>query len=444
MTTLSQRDQKVVWHPFTQHRLAPQALPIARGKGAYLYDTEGKAYLDLISSWLVNIHGHAHPQIAQAIYDQAQQLEHVIFAGFTHEPGVAVAEKLLALLPSGFSKVFYSDNGATSVEVALKMAYQYWRNRGEPQHRRFLAFQDGYHGDTFGAMAVGRSCNFYDHFVDLMFEVDHAPFPGTWLGDPDVEKKENAALNWIEHYFQQYSTQLAAVIIEPLIQATGGANICRPEFLRALERLARQYQVLIIYDEVMTGFGRTGALFACEKAGTRPDLICLSKGITGGFLPLAVTICQENIFEAFLHQDINYALIHGHSYTANPLACAAALASLTLLEEPATQAQIRMIEETHQKNFQALVELPYVEKLRFCGTMAAFNAAIHTPYGSPLSYQWRQAFLDRGLLVRPLGNTVYLLPPYCISQDDLNRAYIQIKEVIEIIYQENKYENSYR
>lgn len=432
MTTLSQRDQCAIWHPFTQHQVSPLPLPMVRGAGAYLFDQAGNRYLDLVSSWWVNIHGHAHPAIAEAIYKQALQLEHVIFAGFTHEPAVLLAEKLLQLLPTGFTKVFYSDNGSTAVEAALKMAYQFWRNRGEKNRHRFLAFSGGYHGDTFGAMSVGGASTFFQHFTDLMFKVDFAPYPSTWENDENILQKEKAALDWLDNYFRQYREEVAAVIIEPLIQAAGGMHVCRPAFLQALEILAREHEVLVIYDEVMTGFGRTGTLFACEKAGTAPDIICLAKGLTGGFLPLAATVCHEHLYQAFLNQDVDFALAHGHSYTANPLGCAAALASLQLLTTDSTLRQLRLIEETHQQMFALLRDLPAVEALRCCGTMAAFNmVAPAAQYGSLLSQSWRQRFLERGLLIRPLGEVIYLLPPYCITMEDLRNAYQCIAEVIK-------------
>src|SRR3990167_4049553 len=352
---LAERDQQVVWHPLTQHQIATSPIPIVRGKGAYLFDAQERCYLDLISSWWVNLHGHAHPAIALAIYEQAQQLEQVIFSGFTHEPGVLLAETLLNLLPSGFSKIFYSDNGSTSVEVALKMAYQYWRNQGESQRKRFIAFNGGYHGDTFGAMAVGKSSGYFDQFTDCLFAVDIAPYPVTWLGDIDIEQKEQVALSWLITYLSQHADETAALIIEPLVQGACGMRMCRPQFLQALQQLARSYQLLIIYDEVMTGFGRTGELFACQKAGTYPDIICLAKGLTGGFLPLAVTACREKIYHAFLGDNIQSALVHSHSFTANPLGCAAGLASMALLQDQQTQAQIAMIEAVHRAELSQLM-----------------------------------------------------------------------------------------
>lgn len=430
MTTLLERDQKVIWHPFTQHKTSPRPVAITRGEGAYLFDGQGKAYLDLISSWWVNIHGHAQPLIAKAIAEQALRLEQVIFAGFTHEPAVAVAEKLLALLPSGFSKVFYSDNGSTAIEIALKTAYQYWRNQGQKRHR-FLGFSGGYHGDTFGAMSVGHSSNYSQQFSDLLFAVDFAPYPATWQGDTLCESREQEALQWIEAYLEQHAKETVAVLIEPLIQASSGMNVCRPEFLRALQSLVRQHGILMIYDEVMTGFGRTGATFACEKAGTQPDLICVAKSLTGGFLPLAATVCQEQVFQAFLSDHIDQALIHGHSFTANPLGCAAALVSLELLCSEGTRQQIHLIEAIHQEMLEKLGALSGIEKPRSCGTLAAFDVATETSYGSLTSEKWRTLFMERGLLLRPLGKTLYLLPPYCISEADLRQAYQVLFEVLE-------------
>jgi len=426
--TIAERDKEYIWHPYTQHQTASLSLPIVSGQGAYLFDAQGKRYLDLISSWWVNIHGHGHPQIAHAIYEQALQLEQVIFAGFTHPPAVTLAEQLLRLLPSAFKKVFYSDNGSTAVEVALKMAHQYWRHQGEKKRTRFLAFSGGYHGDTFGAMSVGRSSHFFQHFSELLFQVDIAPYPETWEGDDHIIQKEQDALAWLDHYFNQFPSEVAAVIIEPLIQGASGMRVCRPEFLRALEALTHRYGILTIYDEVMTGFGRTGELFACTKSGTQPDIICLSKGLTGGFLPLAVTACQEYLYQAFLGPSMDAALVHGHSYTANPLGCAAAIASLQLLTEESTQKQIRLIEATHREMLRDMESLSCIEKRRHCGTIAAFNVTASEEYGSLKSQQWREVFLERGLLIRPLGSVVYFLPPYCVPTDALREAYAEVIE----------------
>jgi adenosylmethionine-8-amino-7-oxononanoate aminotransferase len=369
------------------------------------------------------LHGHAEPTIAKAIYAQALKLEHVIFAGFTHDPAVSLAEKILQQLPDGFRKVFYSDNGSTAVEIALKMAYQYWLNKGEKNRKRFIAFEKGYHGDTFGAMSVGKQSGFYSSFEDLLFSVDMFAYPATWLGDELVIEKEQHILLQLENYLKQHGLDTAALIIEPLVQGASGMRMCTSRFLTQLEALVRSYGVLIIYDEVMTGFGRTGEIFACKKASTTPDIICLAKGISGGFLPMAATICHQEIYENFLGDTFARALAHGHSFTANPLGCAAGLASLELLLSPQTQIQLAMIEKVHQEQLGHLVASGRVEKPRFCGTIGAFELKSVEGYGSQSSRQLQQRFIELGLLVRPLGNVIYFMPPYCITETELRTAY---------------------
>lgn len=429
--TLAERDQAVIWHPFTQHHTAALPFVIKKAKGAALYDENGKRYLDLISSWWVNIHGHSHPVIAKAIYEQACELEHVIFSHFTHEPAIQVAETILNFLPPAFSKVFFSDNGSTAVEVALKMAYQFWRNQGNTQRTRFIAFENAYHGDTFGAMSVGKRSGFFSQFEDLLFTVDMFPYPTTWLTDNDIEAKENAVLLQLQNHLEEWGSKTAAMIIEPLVQGASGMRMCRPQFLQKLEKLLRHYQVIIIYDEVMTGFGRTGNYFACHVAKTTPDIICMAKGLTGGFLPLALTVCSETIYQAFLGDQFQLALAHGHSFTANPLGCAAALASLQLLVSVETQKQLRMIEATHQLNLQRMQELSFIHKHRYCGTIAAFDLKNPLQYGSTVSIKLRDIFLEKGLLLRPLGNVIYLLPPYCITEEELQYTYESLTPILE-------------
>lgn len=427
---LSTRDAKVIWHPYTQHQMSSYPIPIVRGEGAYLFDEKNNAYLDMFSSWYVNLHGHAHPDIVKAIAKQAATLEHVAFAGFTHEPAVKLAENMLALLPEPFSKVFYSDNGSTAVEVALKMAYQYWRNVGKHQRKRFIAFKNAYHGDTFGAMSLGKTCGFFTHFDDLFFPVDMFSYPDTWFNDDTVIQKEQNILLEIKQHLEQYADETAALIIEPLVQGSSGMRMCTMRFLHALEALVRSYGVLIIYDEVLTGMGRTGELFACLKAETTPDIICLAKGLTGGFLPLAMTLCQEHIYQAFLGDSFTPALAHGHSFTANPLGCAAALASLHLLQTTETGQQITMIERVNHEMVENLTQVSCVDKPRYCGTIIAFNLKTESGYGSAFSIHLRKQFLEHGLLVRPLGDVIYFLPPYCIKESELKRASeIIIKEL---------------
>jgi adenosylmethionine-8-amino-7-oxononanoate aminotransferase len=421
---LATRDQKTIWHPFTQHQMSEPPLPLARGEGAYLIDHENNRYLDLISSWWVNLHGHAHPEIAKAIYEQALTLEHAIFSGFTHEPAVSLAEKLLQQLPTSFSKVFYSDNGSTAVEVALKMAYQYWQNRGECQRKQFIAFEHGYHGDTVGSMSLGKKSGFFNKFKELLIpQIQIFSYPATWMNDEYVHQKEQAVIDKLSDYLQQHHHEIAAMIIEPLVQGASGMNMCTPRFLQQLEKVMKQYGILIIYDEVMTGFGRTGEMFACLTANTTPDIICLAKGLTGGFMPLSATVCSENIYQTFLGNDFSSALAHGHSFTANPLGCAAALASMNILLRDETQQQIRMIEKVHHEILHELTDSDVIEKKRYCGTIMAFNLAVRMDYGSNLSLALRKRFLESGLLIRPLGDVIYFLPPYCISEHELRKAY---------------------
>lgn len=422
-------DQRYVWHPFTQAQTAPAPLAIRSARGSRLYAEDGREFLDLIASWWVNIHGHAHPTIAAAIAQQAQTLEQVIFAGFTHQPAVQLAQELVSLLPQGLTRVFFSDDGSTAVEVALKMALQYWRNHGEAQRSRFLAFAGGYHGDTVGAMSAGKGCGFFDTYGSLLFEVGLVPFPATWDGDAEVEAKEAAALAQLDTYLASAGESIAAVIIEPLVQGSAGMRMCRPQFLQALAQRLREAGILLIFDEVMTGFGRTGAMFASLKAQVTPDIICLSKGLTAGFLPLSVTVASEAIYAAFLGETFDRALIHGHSFTANPLGCAAALASLQVFREEQTLAKLPQIEAWQRAGLATLAESPLVKQPRVMGTIAAFDVvAADAGYTSAVGARLKAFFHERGLLLRPLGNVVYVLPPYCITEAELQHAYAVIAE----------------
>ena len=429
----SDLDRRHLWHPFTQEKTAPPPIAIREARGAVLTAEDGRQYLDLISSWWVTLHGHAHPTIAAAIARQAERLEQVIFAGFTHRPAVELARRLAALLPGDLDRVFFSDDGSTAVEVALKLSHQYWRNLGRVR-RRFLAFDGGYHGDTVGAMSAGARSGFFDAFSGLLFQVDALPYPETWEGDDTVEEKEAAALAALDSYLGEHGAETAAMIVEPLIQGAGGMRMCRPEFLRALAKRLRQAGVLLIFDEVMTGFGRTGALFACLKAKVTPDLICLSKGLTGGFLPLSVTVCRNHIYKAFLDESFGKAFAHGHSFTANPLGCAAALASLDLLEGEETPRRWSEIEALHRRRLTALAAHPKVARARVTGTVAALDFKTdETGYSAAVGPRLKDFFLRRGLLIRPLGNVVYLLAPYCITNAELDLAYDAIETAADEI-----------
>lgn len=427
-------DRRHVWHPFTQAQTAPDPIPIASAQGIRLYAEDGREFLDLISSWWVNIHGHAHPTIAAAIAQQAHTLEQVIFAGFTHQPAAQLAYELVQRLPVGLTRVFFSDDGSTAVEVALKMALQYWRNHGETQRTRFLAFEGGYHGDTVGAMSAGKGCGFFDTYGSLLFEVGLLPFPATWDGDTAVAAKEQAALAQLDTYLTDHGDTLAAVIIEPLVQGSAGMRMCRPEFLQALAARLRTAGILLIFDEVMTGFGRTGAMFASLKAHVTPDIICLSKGLTAGFLPMSVTVASEAIYAAFLGESFDRALVHGHSFTANPLGCAAALASLQVFANEQTLAKLPQIERWQRQGLATLVEHPLVQRVRVTGTIAAFDVvAADAGYTSAIGAQLKAFFHERGLLLRPLGNVVYVLPPYCVTEAELKQAYGIILEGLNLL-----------
>lgn len=424
---LTHKDQKLIWHPFTQEKVAPDVVAIERGKGAYLYDYQGKAYLDLISSWWVNLHGHGHPVIAERIYQQARRLEHVMFAGFTHEPAVHLCEMLCNILPPQLNRFFFSDNGSTATEVAIKMAYQFWKNQGESQRSHFLSFQGGYHGDTVGAMSVSMSSGFHTLFAPLCFGVETLPYPDTWDEDTEVDIKEERALHALEEILASKASQIAAIILEPMIQGASGMRIVRPHFIQACVRKVRAYGILVIFDEVMTGFCRTGRYFALEHTDVVPDFLCLSKGITGGFLPLALTIMHPRIYDAFLHEEWRYAFAHGHSYTANPIACAAAIASLELLILPECQERISALKNAQHEGILALKERhPFLLKLRSLGTISAFD--IPEEYSVP---HFKQRCFEAGLLVRPLSNTVYFLPPYVTTPEELHSAFETCSNIIQ-------------
>lgn len=412
-----------IWKPFTIQGISPEPLKVASGSGLYLTLSDGRKIKDMISSWWVNVHGHGHPVVAKAIYEQAQKLEHVIFADYTHDPAEKLAAKLIEATSGHFGKVFFSDNGSTAVEVALKIAKQYWRNQGIHSRNRVLAFEGAYHGDTFGAMSAGERSVFSEAFNDWMFEVDHVAYSETWIGDATRDQKESQILTEVDSIFQKSPESYTALIIEPLIQGAGGMRMCRSEFLRKLVQIAHKHQVLVIFDEVMTGFGRTGSFFAFQKAGVHPDIICLSKGLTGGFLPMSVTLTTKEVFEPFNEPDAMKTFWHGHSYTANPLGCAAALASLEIFDSGASK--YGQLGEWHTNSIQKLLRLPNIEKIRQCGTILAFDVKTEkqtTGYLNSVGQLIKRKALDRGMLLRPLGNVVYFMPPYCIKKEELEES----------------------
>ena len=392
-------------------------------KGAFLRDETGREYLDMISSWWVNLHGHGRPELAQAVFEQILRLDHVQFAGATHEPAILLAERLLEKAGlTGGARVFYSDNGSTAVESALKIAHQHWVNRDAPR-RLFATLRGAYHGDTVGAMSVGRSSGFFDAFGCLLFETVALPVPLVWNGFAN-EEGERAALAEIALLLESEGPSLAGLIVEPLVQGAGGMRFHSAGFLSALCGMFRERGIPVIFDEVMTGFGRTGSFFAYQQTGFLPDLICLSKGITGGILPLAVTIASNDLFDSFLGNDFSRALAHGHSYTANPVACAAALASLDLHEKTASLDQVARINRCMARHLGLLSSHPKIEKPRLLGGIAAFDlAGTDSAYSAGSGRELATALQDRGILLRPLGNVIYLIPPYCITDEEIDRAF---------------------
>ena len=415
---LSQRDAAVIWHPFTQHHIEPWSIPITHGEGVYLIDADGKRYIDAISSWWVSIHGHAHPYLAQKIYEQALKLEQVIFAGFTHEPAIELSERLLGHLPNNFEKVFFSDNGSTAVEVGLKMALQFFHNQGQTQKRKILAFEDAYHGDTFGAMSVGAPSAFNAPFQDMLFEVEFLPSP----------LEADACINAMREKVTS-STHYAAFIFEPIIQGAGGMKMYSPHILDTLISIAHENHMLCIADEIMTGFGRTGKWFAMDYLIHKPDIACFSKGLTGGMMAMGITTCSNELFDTFLSDDRKKMLFHSHSFTANPLSCAAALGSLDLMEKPETWEHISQIEACHKAWAQTVQNHPIIQHVRVQGTIVALeledgqeNGYLHSVRDD--AYQF---FLKKGILLRPLGNTLYILPPYCISKEELGVIYTEME-----------------
>jgi adenosylmethionine-8-amino-7-oxononanoate aminotransferase len=413
---LVERDRKVLWHPYTQEKTAPLPVAIVRGEGVWLYTEDGRRILDGISSWWVNIHGHSHPFLNEALARQAGEIEHAMFAGFTHKPAVELAEKLVAVTPENLTRVFYSDNGSTAVEVALKMAYQFWQNRGE-ERKTFVALTNAYHGDTFGAMAASDESSFTKPFQNLLFRVLRA--------SDDLAE--------LEKIFSDNQNKIAAMIIEPMLQGAGGMIVWKKEFLGALRELCDRYDVLLIADEVLTGFGRTGKMFACEHAQILPDMMCLSKALTAGYLPLGVTLATEKIYEAFLSDDRAKTFFHGHSFTANPLSCAVAVASLELFEREKSLEKVAFINQKFQDFFPRLLDLKCVGDVRIIGAIGIVELNTGDGYLAEIGQKLYLEFLRRNILLRPLGNVLYFMPPYVIEESEIDWVLREITLVLKRI-----------
>jgi adenosylmethionine-8-amino-7-oxononanoate aminotransferase len=421
--SLTEKDIQFIWHPYTHQKNMLPPIPIVSGKGALLFDETGNTYIDAISSWWVNLHGHAHPYIAKKIYEQAKTLEQVIFAGFTHKPAVELAEKLIPLLPGNFAKIFYSDNGSTSVEVAIKMALQFWSNNGESKRKKILAFNNSYHGDTFGAMSTSSRSIFTNAFSDKLFDVIFI----------DIPTNEN--IDHLKWNIKKYKNEIAGFIYEPLLQGAGGMKMYNSDLLNNLLIYIKEQHIICIADEVLTGFYRTGKMFAGEYMQQKADIICLSKGLTGGTMALGVTACTHNIYNAFVSDDKIKTFYHGHSFTANPLACTAAIASLYLLQKKECKINIDNIISAHNTFINKLPESQAANKiknLRQSGTILAFeiNTKNKDGYLNIISDSFTKFCLEKGVYLRPLGNTVYVMPPYCISKYQLNKVYKVIEKFL--------------
>lgn len=419
---LVQTDKDLIWHPFTPLINEFGHIPIKSGKGAKLFTHDDKTIIDAVSSWWVNIHGHANEHIANAIHKQALELEHVIFAGFTHQPAVDLAKNLMTILPDNYAKVFFSDNGSTSIEVALKMAFQYWYNQDQTHKTKVIALDGAYHGDTFGSMSVSERSGFTRPFFPFLFDIEPLEFPTA----------ENFG-QVLAHFDKLTSDEAcAAFIFEPLVQGAGGMRMYTPEMLQKLVEMAQSRGVICIADEVMTGWGRTGTTFACDQIAADPDITCISKGITGGALPLGITACNEKIVNAFQSDELSKALLHGHSYTGNPMICAAANASFELFDSAECKNNIQRINQSHQAFVEQLKTFDNIENIRLQGTIVAFDLKGFgdTGYDSDARKKIYPYFLERGILIRPLGNVIYLLPPYVITDEELDEVYGAILEFL--------------
>jgi len=422
--TLSEKDQIHLWHPYTQHKTSKPSIAIVRGEGALLWDENNKEFIDAIASWWVNPFGHSNQFIADAIYKQLTTLEHVLFGGFTHEPAILLAEKLMEILPKNQQKIFFSDNGSTAVEVAIKVALQYFFNKGEKK-TTIIAFENAFHGDTFGAMAASGISFFTEAFQGMFIDVVRIPVPTKGQEQESFDALRNSIKN----------NNCAGFIFEPLVQGAAGMVMFAPEALDKLVQICQENKLLTIADEVMTGFGKTGKTFACDYLIEKPDMMCLSKALTGGTIPMAITTFTQDIFEAFYNEDTNKALFHGHTFTANPTGCAAALASLSLLQTQEMQDNIARINKSHLAFQKHIESHPKVATTRVLGVIFALEIQTESTesyYGS-LRNKLYNFFIENGIILRPVGNIVYILPPYIITDEQLQKVYEVVERALEIV-----------
>ncbi|HXA77160.1 MAG TPA: adenosylmethionine--8-amino-7-oxononanoate transaminase [Candidatus Acidoferrales bacterium] len=424
-----------IWHPFTQEALDPPPIRITKAEGIYLYTDDGRKLIDAISSWWVNLHGHGHPAIVASIAEQVAKVDHVLLAGFTHDAVEDLRGGLRKILPPGLEHIFFSDDGSTAVEVALKMTVQYWKNVGRPEKRSVVALEHAYHGDTVGAMSVGADSAFSDPFREMLFPVYrvHSAYCHRCAVGKVRATCRIDCVDQLEQLLEEKHGEIGAVIVEPLLQGAGGMIVHPFEFLQRARQLCSEHDVLLIADEVLTGFGRCGKMFACELANVVPDVMCLSKGLTGGVLPMGATVCTSAIHEAFVGADRRRTFYHGHSYTGNPIAAAAGAASLRIFETEPVFDRIRTIARIHCERLQAVRNHRAVAEVRSIGTMAAVELrADDAGYFSKLRPKLYKFFLDSGVLLRPLGNVVYVLPPYSISPEELHYVHDRIAESLDM------------
>lgn len=430
--SLSERDLKVLWHPCTQmkdHESLPM-IPIHSGKGVWLQDFDGNRYIDAISSWWVNLFGHANPTITAAISQQAETLEHVLLAGFTHEPAIQLAERLSHITPKGLDRCFYADNGSSGIEVALKMSYHFWRNQGHYEKTRFITLENSYHGETLGALAVGNVSLYKETYAPLLMDVITAPSPDCFFREKgeDWESFSLRQIAPLRKILEQQADSCCAIVIEPLVQCAGNMRMYHPAYLTVLRELCNEYGIHLIADEIAVGFGRTGTLFACEQADISPDFMCLSKGLTGGFLPLCAVLTTEEVYQAFYDDYQNLtAFLHSHSYTGNPLACRAALATLDLLESENPLEANRQKAKWMNAGVSELSDHPHIAEVRQTGMILAIEMILDKANRTPYPWQERRGLqvyrhgLEHGVLLRPLGNVVYFMPPYVINKDEIEK-----------------------
>lgn len=437
------RDLAHVWHPCTQmkdHEELP-LIPVRRGAGAWLEDFEGRRYLDAVSSWWVNLFGHANPRINAAVRAQLESLEHVILAGFTHEPVIALSEALVEALPAGLTRCFYADNGSSAIEVAVKMSFHYWRNVGRPDKQRFITLSNSYHGETLGALAVGNVELYKEIYRPLLMDVITVPSPDCFEREPGESWADHSRRKFafMEAALERHAHETAAVILEPLVQCAAGMRMYHPVYLELLRAACDRYGVHLIADEIAVGFGRTGTLFACEQARIRPDLVCLSKGLTGGYLPLSAVVTTEDVYAAFYDEYVKLnAFLHSHSFTGNALACAAALASLRIFSEDNVLERNRVLAARMGSRARELESHPHVAEVRQCGMIVAIELTRDKARREPYPWQERRGLriyrhaLERGVLLRPISNVVYFMPPYVITPEEIDGMVAVAREGIEL------------